>query len=244
MTLNTWKNEGEYRRRLHLMSQALAALEPDVVCLQECFAGAGLDTASSLAGDLGLDLNACPARAKPRLHEGECVASTSRLAILSRPTAIGSGVLPLESHPADGERVAQRLDLTVEDHPLRILNLHLTHLHGPRFDRLRARQLEAALAWASETPIGGLVVAGDLNAGAREPALAPLNAEAGAFEAATFLGPRADGPEPVSPAIDHLILQTPGKWRVAARFRALDRGDADGWRPSDHAAVVVDLAAA
>jgi hypothetical protein len=94
------------------------------------------------------------------------------------------------------------------------------------------------LSWAGEGHAAGLVVAGDLNAAAAAPALAALRADAG-FDAATFLGPR--GEAPARPAVDHLILQEDCGWRVAARFRALDQPDPEGWLPSDHAAVVVDL---
>ena len=240
VTLNTWKNEGGYLRRLDRMARGLAALAPDIVCLQECFAGDGRDTAAHLANALGLNHHARPARAKLRRHEGAMVASTSGLAILSRLPAVAEGVRALASHPADGERIAQRLDLAVDGRRLRILNLHLTHLPGPDSARLRGRQLAAALNWAGEDLAAGLAVAGDLNATAADPALAPLKAQVG-FEAATFLGPRA---ERDGQAIDHLVLQEPGGWRVAARFRALDEVDPEGWLPSDHAAVVVDLAAA
>lgn len=237
VTLNTWKNEGPYLRRLDLMARGLAALAPDVVCLQECFAGEGRDTAAHLAGALGLDRHVRPARAKPRRHKGAVVASTSGLAMLSRLPAVAEGACALVSDPADGERIAQRLDLAAEGLSLRILNLHLTHLPGPDAARLRERQLGAALCWAGEDLAGGLVVAGDLNAGAADPALAALKAQVG-FEAGTFVGAWA------GPAIDHLVLQEPGGWRVASRFRALDEVDPDGWLPSDHAAVVVDLVAA
>ena len=62
VTLNTWKNEGDYARRLPLMRDGLAALSPDVVCLQECFVADGFDTAAFLAAELGLHLYAAPAR--------------------------------------------------------------------------------------------------------------------------------------------------------------------------------------
>lgn len=241
VTFNTWKNEGEYERRLDLMARGLAALAPDVVCLQECFIGGGRDTATSLASALGQDCHARPSRAKPRLHAGTTVVSSSGLAILSRLPALAESACALASHLADGERIAQRLDLAVEGRRLRILNLHLTHLRGPEFAALRARQLATALSWAEEGRDAGLVVAGDLNAAATDPALAALQAEVG-FDAATFLGPR--GEAPTRPAVDHLILQEPGGWRVSARFRALDEPDPEGWLPSDHAAVVVDLAQA
>jgi endonuclease/exonuclease/phosphatase family metal-dependent hydrolase len=243
VTLNTWKNEGDYARRLDLMARGLAALSPDVVCLQECFAGAGQDTAARLAGALGLTAYARPLRAKSRPHDGTLVASTSGLAILSREPAVAESGCALPSDAADGERIAQRLDLVAEGRRLRILNLHLTHLRAPEFVTLRARQLTEALRWAAADRDVGLVVAGDLNAPASAPELAALNAQMG-FDAATFLGSRGERRGLASPAIDHLVLQTPGGWRVASQFRALDEVDPEGWLPSDHAAVVADLAPA
>ena len=50
VTLNTWKNEGEYERRLDLMAVGLGDLRADVVCLQECFVGGGSDTDARLPG--------------------------------------------------------------------------------------------------------------------------------------------------------------------------------------------------
>ena len=119
VTLNTWKNEGDYARRLGLMARGLQALGPDVVCLQECFAAQGFDTACALGKALGLFVAAQPARSKIRPHAGRPTLSTSGLAILSR------------SSPA----AAQRLDLVTPAGDLRLLNLHLTHLRGPATDR-------------------------------------------------------------------------------------------------------------
>jgi endonuclease/exonuclease/phosphatase family metal-dependent hydrolase len=48
VSLNTWKKEGDYSRRLPLMRDGLAAMAPDVVCLQECFFADGFDTAAWL----------------------------------------------------------------------------------------------------------------------------------------------------------------------------------------------------
>lgn len=236
VTLNTWKNEGDYRRRLQLMGDGLLALAPDIVCLQECFAADGVDTAGRLASELGFVAHLAPSRRKVRTHQGRDLGSTSGLAILARAQGVADR-LDLATHPADGERIAQRLDVEFEGRPLRVLNLHLTHLRGAQ--ALRAQQLAEALAWAGEGLTGGLVVAGDLNAQAVDAALAPLR-----------LGPRpgtlqgariGDGPVGLA-AIDHCVLHWPGPWREAADVRGLDTPDAEGWYPSDHAAVGLDLA--
>lgn len=235
VTLNTWKNEGDYPRRLRLICDGLAELEPDVVCLQESFAGAGQDTAAAVARHLGLALHAAPARAKLRLHDGRLTDSTSGLAILTRGVA-QSRVLPLPDDPADGERIAQAADLMTCGRPLRVLNLHLTHLRDAAV--LRAAQFQAALAWAQDGLPGALVVAGDLNATAQSPELAPLGLEP---TPSTLQGAHADGPRHTGLAIDHCVLLRRGGWRATRSAPALDRPDPAGWLPSDHAAVVLDL---
>jgi endonuclease/exonuclease/phosphatase family metal-dependent hydrolase len=235
ITLNTWKNDGDYRRRLPRMRDGLASLAPDVVCLQECFAAAGIDTAAWLAQALGFELHAAPARAKIRRHDGRDLQSTSGLAILTRHSGV-SASCALTSDPADGERIAQRLDLTIDGRPLRILNLHLTHLR----DRatLRTMQLAEALAWAESHLAGGLVVAGDLNATAADAALAPLGLEP---QPATLQGARWPPSARGALAIDHCVLLRPGAWRPAAALRGCDTPDTAGWFPSDHACVGLAL---
>ena len=240
VTLNTWKNEGDYSRRLRLICDGLAALAPDVVCLQEAFVGAGQDTAAAVSRHLGLTLHAAPARAKLRLHEGRLADSTSGLALLTRGVA-QTRVLALPDAPADGERIAQSADLVHCGRPLRVLNLHLTHLQDAQ--ALRAAQLQAALDWAAHDLAGALVLAGDLNATARSPELAPLRLAPApsTLHGAHVDGPHAGGPERGGHAIDHCILIRAGGWREVRTGRALDRPDPAGWFPSDHAAVVLDL---
>lgn len=235
VTLNTWKNEGDYPRRLRLMRDGLTALAPDAVCLQECFAADGFDTAGWLAVELDLIAHTAPARRKVRAHDGHQLDSTSGLAILVRAPAVAAQC-DLPGHPADGERIAQRLDLTVDGRSLRLLNLHLTHLRGA--SDLRALQLAQALAWAENGLTGGLVVAGDLNATATDVALAPL---ALSPRPGTLQGARVGNAPPRLAAIDHCLLLRPGGWRAAAAFRGLETPDAEGWYPSDHAAVGIDL---
>ena len=229
VTLNTWKCEGLYARRLVLMAEGLRELCADVICLHECFAGGGASTAASLAEALGMRAYAAPARRKLRTYGAGRVMSTSGLAILVCNPAISVDVCALDTDARDGQRIAQRLDLDHKGVGLRILNLHLTHLTGPAADGVRTAQLGAAMDWA---------LAGDLNATAADQALAPLRL---APSPGTFQGPRIGASSPAGMAIDHCVLVRQGGWRLAATGRALDRPDDDGWFPSDHAAVVLDL---
>lgn len=249
VTLNTWKNEGDYARRLRLMGLGLAALGADVVCLQECFAAEDADTAAELARATRLAPHARPARAKPRRHGGALVSSTSGLAMLTRRPG-ADGVRTLAEDPADGERIAQRLDLAGEAGPLRVLNLHLTHLRGPAAAALRGRQVAEALDWARLNWTGAIVAVGDFNAPLEAEELAPAlrlaarpdRPEADYPRRSTLHGASLGEARSGAPAIDHALLIDPsGAWRVRRRFLALDRPDGEGWFPSDHAAVVVDL---
>ena len=243
VTLNTWKNEGDYARRLALMAKGLAELRADVICLQECFACRGADTAAGLASKLGMRAHSAPARRKLRQHGGRPVMSTSGLAMLSRAGGGRAEILGLASDPRDGQRIAQRLDLDVDGRPLRILNLHLTHLRGAKADEVRAEQLSAALAWAEAGWGGGLAVCGDLNMGRGDRGFEPLEAAAGEDLGSTLQAVAGDPNQP-GRAIDHVILLQAGGLRVTCRALALRQADPAGRVPSDHAAVVVDLEAA
>lgn len=236
ITLNTWKNEGPYERRLDLMAEGLAALAPDVVCLQECFLAKGFDTASHLAAALGLEVTAAPARRKLRRHRGGDLESASGLALLHRQPLQAVGQLSLPASPRDGERIAQWADLATD---LRLVNLHLTHLRGDGASALRHAQLDHVLCTLRTS--GALLLAGDFNARSSAPELSALAGSLDPAAAPTLQGGRAEQARPDAPAVDHIALVAPKGWRIVRRFRGLDRPDADGWLPSDHAAVVADL---
>jgi endonuclease/exonuclease/phosphatase family metal-dependent hydrolase len=242
VTLNTWKNEGDYPRRLGPMAAQLRELAPDVVCLQECFAADGAHTVGHLARELRMLAAAVPARRKHRLHQGRSVASSSGLAILSRRRPLAHAALTLSSDDRDGERVALRVDFEGVHGALRVLNLHLTHLRGASGAELRARQIDEALAWARADWAGALLVCGDLNCGRGDREFAALEAAAGEDLGSTLNAGRAS--DEAGRAIDHGLLVDPCGFAVRRRFVALEAPDGDGGLPSDHAAVVVDLGGA
>ena len=233
VTLNTWKNEGDYPRRLELMAAQLCELRAEVICLQECFAAGAADTATHLARELAMHATHRPARCKPRAHQGQTVLSTSGLAVLSRIPPADADSLELTADPRDGERIALRADLACG---LRILNLHLTHLRDAA--ALRSTQLAEGLAWARSGWSGAVMVCGDLNCARADPEFAALQEAAGEDPGATLHAHR-DGDS--GRAIDHCVLVERGGLKVRRRFLALQEADARGRFPSDHAAVVIDL---
>ena len=151
VSLNTWKCDGEYSRRLAAMEAGLGALAADVILLQEDFWAPDFDlhTAGRLGDALGLSCHSVPLRKKDRVVEGAVVRSFSGLSVLSRFPVLWNRTIDLPTHPDDGERSSQAVCLESSAGPLLVINLHLTHLSEA--GELRRKQLAATL----EAPRGG-----------------------------------------------------------------------------------------
>jgi endonuclease/exonuclease/phosphatase family metal-dependent hydrolase len=110
---------------------------------------------------------------------------------------------------------------------------------------LRARQLDAAAAWAQHGERRPLVIAGDFNAGVQDPEVrefvrrhdADFGADASALASST-LRHRAGA------SVDHVALVGGGpRWHVCARDTVLTEIDpVTGVWPSDHFGVLATLA--
>lgn len=245
VSLNTWKAEGDYPRRIDAMAAGLSALSPDVIALQEDLRTAdGLThTALAMARALGLQLSWVPARSKLRKVGLRRTLTTSGLAVLSRQPVLEQRLLALPEDPRDGERVAQCVRLAGPAGDWWLANLHLTHL-GDRAD-LRRQQLEAVLKMMDETAAAQTVVlCGDFNA-------SPEDAEiAGFLRQGTLRDAFAGEPKVthvdaagVARNLDHILFRPCEGRTVAAEFAGvvLDRPDAHGVWPSDHRGVCADL---
>ena len=250
ITLNTWKNDGDYAARVAAMTTGLRLLEPDVVLLQEVFrlADGTMDTARALAGALGLALAYAPARTKLRRWHGQDVESESGLAVLARGRLAGIERVPLPSDEHGGERIALLVNavLAAGAHVL-VGCVHLSHL---RDDAARRRQqLETILAhprW--RTPAHMRILGGDFNAPAEASEVRWLGEHhdlviTDVFGVATRRQPTHPMPSRVDRAgrsIDFLFTVTPRGHPspvVTLAGIALDN-PVDGVWASDHAAVV------
>lgn len=259
LTLNTWKCDGHYAARLQAMKDGLAALNADVICLQECFAvesamGSGCgeaaapvaDTALGLARHLDMALFEASARLKRRRFAGGMPLSRSGLAILTRLPVEKVASLELPADPRDGDRIAQSLLLRVHGKALRVVNTHLTHLRDA--PSLRAAQIVSVLERCCGDGVPA-VIAGDLNAPLQAPELASLrlreDLDAGPSTPKDWPGTLIEGSSGADRAIDHILLLRGALAdgpRLLSRKLVLDSPDARGILPSDHAGVLVTLA--
>lgn len=256
VTINTAKEEAPYHRRLELLAAGLAALEPDIVLLQETFNSPDhrFNTTRALAAALGLIAIEAPARCKPRRIEGEIIDASAGLGLLSRFPVTAQDRMPLPADPRDGERIAQLARISTPRGELLIVNTHLTHLRGGA--QLRQRQLTAIFdhPWlANAGEVVATVLGGDLNTDL--PRLPDLLATVppgwsllDTYQAAGGAKPRVTMPAywawSEDRCLDYVISITRAgephpRWTEAAIV--LTEPDGDGIFPSDHRGVAVAL---
>ena len=249
VTLNTWKNDGDLRRRLPAMIDGLRALTPDLVLLQEVFCAdePTWHTGDALADALGLVCVYAPARRKFRAWDGRVVTCEAGLAILwcgERPAA---ETIALPTSEAGGERIALLCRGEIRGRQVVAGNVHLSHLRGD--DGGRRAQLVATLAApAWQTAAHLRILGGDFNA---TVALAVSIDASGALHNVFEGKPECPPTHPLPPragrsgrTIDLLFTVTAAGERpakVEQAFVAMDRADAADIWPSDHAAVGADL---
>jgi len=236
ISLNSWKCDGAYARRLSLMGSGLAGLAPDLVALQEVFIAPALggNTARFLAAALEMQAAVLPLRRKERrlADIGQGVDSWSGLAILSRWPILSQRAIPLPSDPRDGERAALAVEIDCAGRRIWVIALHLTHLTDG--EALRREQWEHVVAAAADFPT--VLVAGDFNASADlfgvEERFIDCRRHLGQGPRSTLIG---GGP---GDCIDHILFSRDGELTpVRCQEAMTDAAQA----ASDHCAVVADF---
>lgn len=163
VTINTWKCEGDYDRRISNLSRHLSVLEPDLLFLQEVFVAPEIDvdTGRRLSYALpGHHYFPVAARYKTRQYQGRDVASVSGLSLFARGEMLHSSVIQLPGLPEDPDRVAQLVRMKIGDSVLQVVNLHLTHIRNQNAHKVK--QLESILAHLE--PGLPTIIGGDFNA--------------------------------------------------------------------------------
>lgn len=270
VTWNLWWRFGPWAERQKAILAVLRELRPDVVGLQEVWADrdTGENLAAWLADELGLHWTwaASPAPERWQRRIGDPSVDIGN-AVLSRWPVLGQDVLRLPAPEAlDDGRLALYTRLDTPGHPMPFFT---THLASPLDGSALRRQQVTALAEFIATHRDGTrfppVVTGDFNAppdadeirllgGTRTAPAVPGLAFFDAWDYADPTTPSAtwDHENPYvhpglgpSARIDYIHVGAPagpqGEGTVLGVRRA-GAGPVDGVWPSDHAAVVADLA--
>lgn len=167
ITINTWKCDGDYAARLPLMAAQLKALQPAIVCCQECFQSEELqaDTLKYLAAALQMDSLFLPGRYKTRFALGAWADSCSGLGILSRFPLQEAGAFQLPPVPMDDDRKVQLAAVTLASgEEILIANTHLTHVGAASGGRQRQAEALGELV-AAKDGYAYRMICGDFNCG-------------------------------------------------------------------------------
>ncbi|MFE8014464.1 endonuclease/exonuclease/phosphatase family protein [Streptomyces antibioticus] len=270
VTWNLWWRFGPWEARQKAILSVLRELRPDVVGLQEVWAAGGENLAGWLADELGLYWawapSPAPERWRRRLPEGEEGGVDIGNAVLSRWPVIAQDtlLLPVPDDLADG-RLALYARLAAPAYEVPFFTTHLTS--APGASAVRQEQVGSLARFVArhkgDTPFPA-VVTGDFNAwpdsdevrlfgGYKTSSAVPGQVLLDAWEyaepgapAATWSAENPYAARLLEPSvrIDYIHVGPPGpvgEGHVRAVRRA-GHGPVDGVWPSDHAAVVADLA--
>lgn len=162
VTINTWKCDGDYFKRIPLISAGLNTVAPHVVACQEVFHSENdISTKKYFDEELGLHSYFFPSRKKERKIDGKNVLSFSGLCFFTNLEVITYKEFFLPTHELDGERTAQLIIVNHNDIKIAIVNTHLTHLKQET--DLRLQQLIAILNTIHPNDFDALFLCGDFN---------------------------------------------------------------------------------
>jgi endonuclease/exonuclease/phosphatase family metal-dependent hydrolase len=257
VTLNTWKCEGHYWRRINLLKEQLLQLNPSIIACQEVFSSASADTAKELAEALNMDFVFVPSRKKYRVFAGDKVMSQSGLALLSKyPIELATSFeMPFDEK--DGERKAQCCIIDVQESPILIINTHLSHLKNA--DALKISQLSSILKHPllRQSSYEAIILCGDFNSTEKDDTIQYLLNQSehsivncysegnGKLPGYTRLMPLNNNESPQGKCIDYIFLvkhQDNLKISVKDASIVLNIPDEAGLYPSDHFGVMVTVA--
>ncbi|GAA1543010.1 hypothetical protein GCM10009678_26960 [Actinomadura kijaniata] len=266
LTWNLWWRFGPWRERRAAIGSVLGDAAPDIVGLQEVWGGDGENLAGSLADELGMHWAWSPFGRPGRWGErtGETGFDVG-VAVLSRWPIAETDVLRL---PAPGGHDDGRTALyALVDAPACPVPFFTTHLNSaPHESAVRCAQVRALAEFVAARQGGSAfppVVTGDLNAWPDSDEVRLL----GGYKTAPpvpglFLLDAWEMADPGAPAvtwnranpyvavgspsvrIDYVLVGEPGPGGLGhvRSARRVGDGPVDGVWPSDHAAVLADVA--
>lgn len=268
MTWNLWWRFGPWQRRRDAILHVLREERPDVLGLQEVWGSADENLAGWLADELGMEWTWSRSPVQDRWHRrnGGDTSVDVGVAVLSRHPLLETAErrLPAGDEPDDGKTALYAL-IDAPGGPLPFFTTHLNS--GIAQSAVRCAQVRELAAFVAErTAQGGHppVVTGDFNAEADFDEVrliggyktAPAVPGLVLLDAWRFADPALPhgtwdiahrdsvnfGDRPS--CIDYILVGVPGpggRGRIRAARRTADRPVAGTW-PSDHAAVIAELA--
>lgn len=260
MTWNLWWRFGPaWRDRQPLIVETLRRVAPDLVALQEVWGTASTSQAHELAAVLGYaaafgEPSYPPAPVPVERPDQEGV--TVGVGLLSRWPILDIRQVPLPARHRPLRPVSLVATVAHPAGPLHVIASSLEYEPAHDDDRIAQGQQLATLA--TDPAVNGaqpVVVLGDLNAAPGSPVLEPLDAKltdawrAGGGDPAAVTLPSnhpfasLDLEELIDQRIDHVYVR-PGRPRqqVEVTSATLAGNPVDGTDPSDHRAVVCELA--
>ena len=260
MTWNLWWRFGpRWRDRQPGIRATLERLRPDVLALQEVWAGAGASQADELAAVLGMHAvfaaPSYPVAPTDPAHP-DWAGIELGIAVLSRWPILDSEAPVLPARHRSWDPVALAVRVGHPTGPLPVVAACLEHGIPYTDDRIAQGALLADLA--TDPRFDGpcpVLLMGDLNAAADSPVLRPVRdrlvdawlAGRGAPDAVTLpsghpSAPLEAGPQLVDQRIDHVFFRAGREdQQVLVEGVQLAGEPVDGVHPSDHRAVVADL---
>ncbi|WP_222720659.1 endonuclease/exonuclease/phosphatase family protein [Actinomadura sp. HBU206391] len=267
MTWNVWWRFGPWEQRRKAILTVLRTARPDVVGLQEVWARGEENLAAWLAKELGMHWTWAASDAPERWQErlGDSAVEIGN-AVLSRWPIADRDVVRLPAAEGDDDgRLALHALVDAPAHPLPFFTTQLSS--APHASAVRCEQVRAFAEFIAAHRRDGPfppVTTGDYNAwpdsdevrlfgGYKTAPAVPGQVLVDAWEYADPTTPSAtwDAANPFaaqtfepSVRIDYIHVGAPGPGGIG-RVRSVQRvgdGPVDGVWPSDHAAVVADLA--
>jgi endonuclease/exonuclease/phosphatase family metal-dependent hydrolase len=266
LSWNLWWRFGPWEERRQAILTVLGDLRPDVMGLQEVWAGDGENLAEWLASALGMHWTWAPSRA-PQRWQRQLSGATYGIgnAILSRWPITGRDVAELPARPGDDDgRHVLYARIDAPGYQVPFFTTHLTSAIDA--SALRCQQVRVLASFVATHRRGtGFppVVTGDFNAwpdsdevrqfgGYKTAPAVPGQVFLDAWEYANPAQPSATwnaanpyvaaGFEP-SVRVDYIHVGLPGPGGIGSVASARRAGDepVDGAWPSDHAAVTAEL---
>jgi len=190
VTINTWKGEDAFDKRIENLKKQLLELNPDIILMQECFEAHSInkDTITYINKDFNYHLDFLQAREKIRDFEEFPVQCFSNMCILSRLPILNSFHYPLPLAEGDEMRFGQEIEFFLENGKTAIItNVHLTHYN--KNNKIRLEQIDRISNRVKEQKNILHIIGGDFNCTLNSPEIQQFLKEANLIETFSHLHP-------------------------------------------------------